>query len=210
MSSTENNNLSLEEKEYEFCGHTLKITMFKGASLSISAYVWGPGIVLCQYFQDEKIDFTGKKVLELGSGTGIVGILAVLLGGDVTLTDRPYVLKQIEYNVVANIPATSRPRAKTRALVWGADQDSFPSDFDFILGSDIVYSPSQFPALLRTLQHFCSDKTTMYLSSNLDARMGAENFHQELIPNQFNSELLHKKKGDCIYKVTKKNPRDQQ
>eukprot|EP00061_Rhincodon_typus_P016145 g44200.t1 len=37
------------------------------------------GLVLCRYFENEKIDFTGKKVLELGSGTGIVGILAVLL-----------------------------------------------------------------------------------------------------------------------------------
>lgn len=36
--------------------------------------------MLCQYFDDEKINFAGKKIIELGSGTGIVGIMAVLLG----------------------------------------------------------------------------------------------------------------------------------
>ncbi|XP_067847943.1 EEF1A lysine methyltransferase 3-like [Heptranchias perlo] len=209
MSSTVKSSLSLEEKKYEFSGHTLNITTFKGASLGVSAYVWGPGLVLCRYFEDEKFNFTGKKVLELGSGTGIVGILAVLLGGDVTMTDRAYVLKQIEYNVSANIPATSRHRSKTRALLWGTDQNNFPTDFDIILGSDIVYSPSQFPGLIQTLLHICNDKTIIYLSSNLDARVGSENFHQEILPKQFNSEVIHTSGGNCIYKVTKKSPRDE-
>ncbi|XP_059505452.1 EEF1A lysine methyltransferase 3-like [Stegostoma tigrinum] len=183
--------LELEEKNYEFSGHPLKITMFKGASLGVSAYVWGPGIVLCRYFEAEKIDFTGKKVLELGSGTGIVGILAVLLGGDVTMTDRPYVLKQIEYNILANIPLDCRHRSKIRALAWGSDQDSFATDFDIILGSDIVYSPSQFPNLIQTLLHFCTEKTIIYLCSDVKYREGSAEFHNELVPAQFHSQLIH-------------------
>ncbi|XP_067894489.1 EEF1A lysine methyltransferase 3-like [Heterodontus francisci] len=207
MSSTENDGPLLEEKEYEFCGHTLKITTFRRASLGLSAYVWTPGIVLCQYFHDEKIDFTGKKVLELGSGTGIVGILAVLLGGDVTMTDIPEVLKQIDHNVAANIPVTSKSRSKVRALLWGTDQHNFPSDFDYILGSDIVYCPSYFPALIETLLHCCNEKTTIYLSTNMPARKGSENFHQELIPMKFNSEIIHTSGMICIYKVNKKTTR---
>lgn len=38
------------------------------------------GLALCQFFQEENVDFTGKRLLELGSGSGIVGILATLLG----------------------------------------------------------------------------------------------------------------------------------
>ncbi|XP_041070093.1 EEF1A lysine methyltransferase 3-like [Carcharodon carcharias] len=211
MTSTEDSNpsLELEEKRYEFSGHLLKISTFRGTYLGVSAFVWEPGLVLCRYFENENIDFTGKKVLELGSGTGIVGILAVLLGGDVTLTDKAYVLKQIEYNVVANIPTTSRHRSKVRALAWGNDQGNFSSDFDFILGSDIVYNPPHFPGLLQTLLHLCNTKTTVYMSSNLKAREGAVNFHEELLPKQFNSELIHTSGNNYIYKVTKKAPHDE-
>ncbi|XP_069773340.1 EEF1A lysine methyltransferase 3-like isoform X2 [Narcine bancroftii] len=162
------------------------------------------GLVLCRYFENEKINFTGKKMIELGSGTGIVGILAVLLGGDVTLTDRPCVLEQIEYNVSANIPLRCRHRSKVSALAWGTDQDTYPSDFDFILASDVVYSPTQFPDLLRTLLHLCNEKTTIYMCSNMVAREGAINFHQELLPELFNSELIHTYRSNCIYKMTKK------
>ncbi|XP_078419475.1 EEF1A lysine methyltransferase 3-like [Cetorhinus maximus] len=205
MSNTKNDDISV--KDYKFCGHTLTITMFKGASLGLSAYVWGPAVVLCQYFHDEKIDFTGKKVLELGSGTGIVGILAVLLGGHVTITDVPPTLKQIEYNVDANIPVTSKHRSNVRALLWGIDHLNFPSDFDFILGSDVVYSPTLFPRLIKTLLHCCNENTTIFISTNMTARMGSENFHKELIPKQFKSELVHTSGMICIYKMNKKPTR---
>nr|XP_035112131.2 elongation factor Ts, mitochondrial isoform X6 [Callithrix jacchus] len=33
---------------------------------------------LCNYFESQNVDFRGKKVIELGAGTGIVGILAAL------------------------------------------------------------------------------------------------------------------------------------
>ncbi|XP_078089375.1 EEF1A lysine methyltransferase 3-like [Mustelus asterias] len=202
-----NPSFELEEKSYEFSGHHLKISMFKGAYLGVSAFIWEPGLVLCRYFENENIDFIGKKVLELGSGTGIVGILAVLLGGNVTLTDRPYVLKQIEYNVLANVPLTSRHRSNICALAWGDDQNNFSNDFDFILGSDIVYNPTQFQGLLQTLLHLCSEKTTVYMSSNVTAREGSVNFHEHLLPRQFNSELLHTSGSNFIYKLTKKVPR---
>ncbi|XP_067847798.1 EEF1A lysine methyltransferase 3-like [Heptranchias perlo] len=209
MSSTDESSLPLEEKQYEFCGHSLKIATFRGASLGVSAYVWGPGLFLCRYFEDEKFNFTGKKVLELGSGTGIVGILAVLLGGDVTMTDKAIVLKQIEHNVSANIPATSRHRSKIRALAWGNDQNNFPTDFDIILGSDIVYNPTQFQNLIQTLLHIAKEKTTIYLSSDVKYREGAADFHDVLLPTRFNCELIHTSGSNCIYKVTKKAPGDE-
>ncbi|XP_072894207.1 EEF1A lysine methyltransferase 3-like [Hemitrygon akajei] len=196
--------MSLEEKEYEFDGHTVKISLFKESSLGVSAYVWSPGLALCRYFEAEKMNFTGKKLLELGSGSGIVGIFATLLGGDVTLTDKPYVLKQIEYNVSANIPPCSRHRIKVSSLVWGTDQKNYPNDFDYILGSDIVYSPSQFPFLLQTLQDLCGSNTVIYLSSNIKYREGSVQFHEVLVPEKFNSEVIHINESNCIYKMTKK------
>lgn len=37
-------------------------------------------LTLCDYFEKQKLNFWGKKVIELGAGTGVVGILAALLG----------------------------------------------------------------------------------------------------------------------------------
>ncbi|XP_078089654.1 EEF1A lysine methyltransferase 3-like [Mustelus asterias] len=164
-----------------------------------------PAVVLCQYFQDQKFDFTGKKVLELGSGTGLVGILAVLLGGHVTITDVSETLRQIEYNVAANIPVSSKHRSKVRALYWGTDHHEYPSDFDFILGSDIVYSPSQFSNIVETLLHCSNKNTTIFFCTNMLARMGARDFHNEVVPKKFDSDQVYTDGVISIYKMSKKS-----
>ncbi|XP_078263210.1 EEF1A lysine methyltransferase 3-like [Rhinoraja longicauda] len=208
MSDTDDKRLDTTKSTYEFGAHTLTITLIKHPSLGVASFVWGPGITLCQYFHDVKMNFTGKKIIELGSGTGIVGILAVLLGGDVTLTDKPHVLQQIEQNIADNIPPHSRHRAKVGTLMWGTDQENYPADFDIVLGSDIIYSPTQVPGLVKTLTHLCGENTIIYLCSNFPARVGSEDFHKEALPKTFNSELIHSIKGNHIYKLTKKSPED--
>ncbi|XP_072927460.1 EEF1A lysine methyltransferase 3-like isoform X2 [Hemitrygon akajei] len=95
-----------EEKAYEFCGHALKITQSFSTDLGVAGVVWDSALVLCQYLDEQKISFCGRKVIELGAGTGIVGILAVLLGGNVTFTDLPHALQQIKSNVSVNVPSS--------------------------------------------------------------------------------------------------------
>ncbi|XP_067847266.1 EEF1A lysine methyltransferase 3-like [Heptranchias perlo] len=194
------------ESRYQFCGNALRITRDFSNNLGISAIIWESGLVLCRYFEQEKISFSGKKVIELGSGTGIVGILAILLGGDVTLTDQPVVLNQIEFNVTSNIPVSIIQRSKVSDLRWGKNEDQFPTDYDFILGSDIVYSPHDFPSLIKTLQHLSNQNTIIYISSKMRETMGAIDFHEKLLPQHFNSELVHRneEKEINVYKVTKK------
>ncbi|XP_067848087.1 EEF1A lysine methyltransferase 3-like [Heptranchias perlo] len=192
------------ENKYEFCGYSLKITRFINAHLGYSAYVWQAGIALCRYFEKEKINFTGKKVIELGSGTGIVGILAALLGGDVTMTDKPNTLKQIENNVSINIPTARRHRLKVSALTWGENHTDFPTDYDFILGSDIVYSSVTYPALIETLRHLSNRGTTIYLSSELRKINGSSAFHGVHLPQYFNCQVVDRleDKDIIVYKMT--------
>ncbi|XP_032883674.1 EEF1A lysine methyltransferase 3-like [Amblyraja radiata] len=195
------------ESYYHFCGKGLRITRDLSNNLGISAIIWESGLVLCRYFQQEKIDFLGKKVIELGSGTGIVGILATLLGGDVTLTDQPSVLRQIEFNVATNVPKSNPSRAIVCPLRWGENQSEFPADFDVILGSDIVYSPLHFQGLIQTLRHLSSHTTVIYISSKMREVMGAKEFHEKILPQYFNWEIVHRneEKEINVYKVTKKN-----
>ncbi|XP_072425466.1 EEF1A lysine methyltransferase 3-like isoform X2 [Chiloscyllium punctatum] len=198
------------ESRYQFCGHHLRITRDFTSNLGISAIIWEAGLVLCQYFEREKISFSGKKVIELGSGTGIVGILAVLLGGDVTLTDQPNVLSQIQFNVANNIPVSVQQRTKVSALIWGENQNQFPTNYDFILGTDIVYSSRDFPALIKTLKHLSNENTVIYICSKMRESMGAMDFHEKLLPMDFNTEIVHRTadKEIVVFKGTKKSPGD--
>ncbi|XP_030054161.1 EEF1A lysine methyltransferase 3 [Microcaecilia unicolor] len=194
-----------EESRYCFCGRQLQIRQQYGARLGVAAPVWEAALNLCGYFEAQKMNFIGKKVIELGAGTGIVGILAVLLGGNVTITDLPQALKQIQENVWSNVPCQHPAQPQVCALTWGQDQDNFPTDYDFILGADIVYLEETYPSLIRTLQHLCSSRSTIYLSSKMRQEHGTVTFFEETLPQHFLSELVYRNDSENIniYRVTK-------
>ncbi|XP_075447720.1 EEF1A lysine methyltransferase 3 [Ascaphus truei] len=191
-----------EESRYEFCGRELRITQHYGANLGVAAPVWDAALDLCGYFEEQKLNFSGKKVIELGAGTGVVGILVSLLGGQVTLTDLPHALPQIKKNVSANVPSHHVPQVC--ALSWGLDQEQFPQDYDFVLGADIVYLKETYPLLIQTLQHLCGPHTTIFLSSKMRQEHGTVAFFRDVLPCYFISELVWRNEAEDIniYKVT--------
>lgn len=69
--------------------------------------VWDAAVVLAKYLTTEVKD---KDVLELGTGTGFVGLVAAKLGGRVILTDLPECL---------DLPKRNCPDLKVQALTWG-------------------------------------------------------------------------------------------
>ena len=99
--------------------------------------------------------FKGKKILELGSGVGLSGIM---IGGNInmatyTFTDyQASILKNIEDNITLNAQRliNSSCAYNVRLLDWA--QETIPKellDFDFIIGADLVSHVSIF--LLNTL-----------------------------------------------------------
>ncbi|CAM5168930.1 unnamed protein product [Eretmochelys imbricata] len=195
-----------EETCFSFCGHVLTIAQHHGGRLGVAAPVWEAALTLCKYFEKQKLNFRGKKVIELGAGTGIVGILATLLGGDVTITDLPLALEQIQENVQKNVPAEHSARAKVCALSWGLDHKEFLRDYDFILGADIVYLKDTYPLLIKTLQHLCGPHSTIYLSSKMRQEHSTDVFYEALLPLHFTSELAYRDENENIniYRVTSK------
>ena len=61
------------------------------------------------------------QVLELGSGTGIVGITAALLGGRVMMTDLPEALASLTSNIERNAGAIWNAGGTAVALPWDWD-----------------------------------------------------------------------------------------
>lgn len=97
------------------------------------------------------------RLLELGSGTGLVGIAAAaLLGASVTVTDLPRVLPNLRFNADANAAAVAARGGEVRvaALSWGdaAEMEGVGGDFDVVVGSDLVYHDHLYEPLLETLR----------------------------------------------------------
>lgn len=96
------------------------------------------------------------KILELGSGTGLVGIAAAAtLGACVTVTDLPHVVDNLRFNADANAAVLegSGGNVRVAALRWGEaeDAEAIGLDFDLVVASDVVYHDHLYEPLLKTL-----------------------------------------------------------
>lgn len=114
------------------------------------------------------------RALELGSGTGLVGLsFAALRGKSATvhLTDLPEIVPNLAHNAALNVELLTKTSADvtTGVLDWSVTPDPLPTPgerFDVILAADPLYSPSHPKWLVDTIGP--------WLSRGLDARVVAE------------------------------------
>ncbi|KAF8085541.1 hypothetical protein N665_0664s0009 [Sinapis alba] len=165
------------ELRLDACGHSLSILQ-SPCSLNTpgvtGSVMWDSGVVLGKFLEhsvDSKdLSLEGKKIVELGSGCGLVGCVAALLGGNVFLTDLPDRLRLLKKNIDTNLQrGNTRGSAVVQELVWGDDPDPdliepFP---DYVLGSDVIYSEEAVHHLIHTLVQLSGDHTTIFLSGEL-------------------------------------------
>lgn len=137
----------------------LNLDIIEGEAQTVDSgsLIWDAGRVLSEYLTDNMSQVSGKRILELGAGTGVVGLTAASLGAtDVILTDKPELMPLIEQNIKANGVATN---ARAMPLVWGDDVTTAGDDnllmADIVCGSDLLYAPDSFGFLLDTLLQVC-------------------------------------------------------
>lgn len=97
----------------------------------------------------------GKRILELGSGTGLGGIACAVLGARVTLTDMEGCTRLLKYNAEINMPAFVEHGGSCEVLEynWGTDIALLGEVFDGAVMSDVVYDP----VLPLVVGFFCSN-----------------------------------------------------
>uniref|UniRef100_A0A5B7B9J9 Uncharacterized protein n=1 Tax=Davidia involucrata TaxID=16924 RepID=A0A5B7B9J9_DAVIN len=137
------------------------------------------------------------RILELGSGTGLVGIAAAAtLGADITVTDLPHVLSNLRFNVNANtdVLAQQGGTVDVAPLSWGeADHmEAIGGEYDLILASDVVYHDHLYDPLIRTLRFFLlgGEKKVVFLMGHL-RRWKKESAFFKKAKKLFDVEIIH-------------------
>ncbi|XP_006823787.1 protein N-lysine methyltransferase METTL21A-like [Saccoglossus kowalevskii] len=165
-------------------------------------------IVFCEYLEksisEHALDIKDKTIIELGAGTGLVGMVTALLGGNVIITDREMALEQLQQNIDDNVmPDDITGQIKVKELCWGKHLDQFPT-FDIILGADIIYIQETFPDLLKTLLHLSHCRTRILLSCKIRYKKDS-NFIESLKVYFTVSEIFYDLTRDVrIYEAIKK------
>ncbi|KAF1371864.1 hypothetical protein PFLUV_G00273780 [Perca fluviatilis] len=193
--------------QFRFANHDLRLAQ-DWKKLGVAAVVWDAAVVMCMYLEMGKVELKGKGVIELGAGTGLVGIVAALLGAKVTITDREPALDFLSANVKANVPPDSQGSVVVSELTWGEGLERYPAGgFDVVLGADIVYLEDTFVPLLQTLEHLCSDSTVVLLACKIRYKRDT-NFLSMLKQRFMVEEIYYEKQRDIhVYKSWKLPPR---
>ncbi|MDP3402274.1 MAG: methyltransferase [Brevundimonas sp.] len=109
------------------------------------AYPWAGGLALAQHLTAHPDLVAGKRVLDLGSGSGLVGIVAAKAGALVSAAE-------LDANGRAAIGLNAAVNGVSLQLVKVAVAGDAPDGFDMILGGDVFYNAGVAALMLPFLQ----------------------------------------------------------
>ncbi|EPZ31701.1 hypothetical protein O9G_000180 [Rozella allomycis CSF55] len=131
--------------------------VLESSSENYSSYTWPCAIILANYIA-KNLDLTGFKTLELGSGTGLVSMVAEkICGANVTLTDLPE--KSWFDNIETSCRHNSILKYKIKPIVWA---EQIQEKVSFIFASDTLYNPWFFDKFIYTLYSALSQNDQCY------------------------------------------------
>lgn len=133
------------------------------ATFPYGLLLWPSASALATWIDRDRSQLPGKRVLEIGCGIGLAGLVAASHGASVTQTDwQDPVLalarRAAEINCVGGI--------ETRLADWRA----WPSDlhgFDWVIGSDVLYERSVHEPLTELLSRLVRDGSIVRLTDPL-------------------------------------------
>lgn len=131
----------------------------------VGCVVWDGALVLGKYIdcRNSKGEWNAQRtVVELGAGTGVVGLICAHFGNDVVMTDLPEFLPLITKNISANKDLL-KGKAEARTLKWGCGVQDFQTP-DVLLMSECVYYEKSVEPLVKTMTELCGPQTQVLLS----------------------------------------------
>jgi predicted nicotinamide N-methyase len=137
------------------------------------ADLWASALGLARHIMAQPQRLAGKRVLEIGCGLGLPGIVAARAGAQVTLTDYlPDALRLARLNCYANLPG----EPDLQLLDWR--QPPAELKVDILLASDVAYEKRAFEPLIKAFPSLLRPGGSLWLSE--PSRAWAQAFIREL------------------------------
>lgn len=99
------------------------------------AYWWAGGLALARYLLDHPEQVAGRRVLDLGAGSGLVGIAAARAGA------AQVVAAEVDRHARVAIACNARLNGVVLAGIEGDPVDGDPPLADVLLVGDVFYAP---------------------------------------------------------------------
>ncbi len=142
--------------------------------LPLWAKVWEASFVMASYWAHQPV-IPGRRILEIGTGIGVLGVFMASKGHRVTLSDiNEDALLFARANVLLN---GCERAADVQRIDWN---DTFVGEpYHVIVGSEVVYDRATYPALVRFLDQALVPGGTVFLAKN--TQLQAPGFFAELV-----------------------------
>uniref|UniRef100_A0A3P9KF46 Valosin containing protein lysine (K) methyltransferase n=1 Tax=Oryzias latipes TaxID=8090 RepID=A0A3P9KF46_ORYLA len=133
----------------------------------VGCVVWDAAIVLAKYLETKQFYdppsgvnvWSGRRVVELGAGTGVVGLMAATLGAQVIVTDLEELQKLLKVNIKDNQALVSRGSITAKVLKWGDDVSEFLPPPHYVLMADCIYYEQSIVPLVESLKLLSGPET---------------------------------------------------
>ncbi|XP_008677178.1 uncharacterized protein [Zea mays] len=195
-------------------GHRLHISQDPN-SKHLGTTVWDASMVFVKFLEKNSrkgrfcpSKLKGKRVIELGAGCGLAGFGMTLLGCDVTTTDQVEVLPLLMRNVERNRSWISQSNSDTDTigsitvaeLDWGNKEHikAVEPPFDYIIGTDVIYSEHLLQPLMETITALSGPKTKILLGYEIRSATVHEKM-MEMWKSNFIVKTVSKSKMDVKY-----------
>ncbi|KAJ3743364.1 putative methyltransferase-domain-containing protein [Lentinula detonsa] len=154
---------------------SISISLQVDASPGCGGIVWPAGQILSSYLIKRGSELLqGRRVVELGSGTGLVGLIAAKLGaGRVWITDQAPLLDIMQQNLSLN---SLQRNCIAAELDWGTSVPASLPLPDVILAADCVYFEPAFPLLVQTLDALATERTQIFFCYKKRVRTADKRF----------------------------------
>uniref|UniRef100_A0A8C8VQ70 Histone-arginine methyltransferase METTL23 n=1 Tax=Pelusios castaneus TaxID=367368 RepID=A0A8C8VQ70_9SAUR len=115
-------------------------------------YVWPCAVVLAQYLWFHRRMLPGKRILEIGAGVSLPGIVAAKCGAEVTLSDAEELPQSLK-NCQRSCELNNLLGVHIIGLTWGQISPNLLSlpQVDIILASDVFFDPEDFEDVISTV-----------------------------------------------------------
>ncbi|KAF2356385.1 Lysine methyltransferase, partial [Trinorchestia longiramus] len=125
-------------------------------------HVWPCAPVLAQYLWYHRAVLPDKRVLELGAGTSLPGVVAAKCGASVILSDASHLPSCLR---IAQLACTTNGLdVPVVGLTWGLFTPPLLSlpPLDYVIASDCFYDPSVFEEILVTVSYLLDKNPGAY------------------------------------------------